>query len=455
MKTVIGIDIGTTTISISLIEQSDGRVVKSATYSNNSGVISKDSFSDLQDPEIIYDIVLRALTDIVKEYEVSCIGITGQMHGIVYIDKDGNAVSPLYTWRDACGNEMYERDKSYCTVLSEKTGYSMAAGFGCTTFYYHTVNHRIPETAVKFCTIQDYIVIKLVNKKEPVVHISNAASFGMFDLNNKCFDLNAFKSANVDASFLPTVTKDNIVVGYYKDSIPVAVAIGDNQASFLGSVQDMENSVLINIGTGSQISYITKDIVKSSSLESRPLVGDYMIQAGSSLCGGRALAILESFFRKIAEVVIKENVQSAYPGIDACIEKMIVQDNYKEKNSLKISTKFSGTRSNPDERGYINNISIDNFTPEDLIVGFLNGAINELLEMYIICNCKHTVLVGSGNGLRKNVLLKKILEEKFNMKLCVPRHNEEAAYGAALFSLVCSGFCENIHEAQKLIVYEK
>ena len=57
----------------------------------------------------------------------------------------------------------------------------------------------------------------------------------------------------------------------------------------------------------------------------------------ATVCGGRALAILESFFRKIAEVVIKENVQSAYPGIDACIEKMIVQDNYKEKNSLKIS----------------------------------------------------------------------------------------------------------------------
>ena len=27
-----------------------------------------------------------------------------QMHGIVYVDKEGNCVSPLYTWQDARGS---------------------------------------------------------------------------------------------------------------------------------------------------------------------------------------------------------------------------------------------------------------------------------------------------------------------------------------------------------------
>ena len=28
------------------------------------------------------------------------IGLTGQMHGIVYLDRNGKSVSPLYTWQD-------------------------------------------------------------------------------------------------------------------------------------------------------------------------------------------------------------------------------------------------------------------------------------------------------------------------------------------------------------------
>ena len=39
------------------------------------------------------------LDDFLDEYpEVEKIGLTGQMHGIVYIDKEGTCVSPLYTW---------------------------------------------------------------------------------------------------------------------------------------------------------------------------------------------------------------------------------------------------------------------------------------------------------------------------------------------------------------------
>lgn len=459
MNTVIGVDIGTTTISVNLIEVETGAVVRSATYLNDSNIPSSDGFSDLQDPDKIYMIVLNALEDMMCEYSVSAIGITGQMHGIVYIDKNGNAVSPLYTWRDACGNEVctkYGSDKSYCAVLSEITGYAMASGFGCTTFYNHTLTNSIPAEATCFCTIQDYVVIRLVNKNTPIMHVSNAASLGLFDVDKMRFDTSACEKAGLDITFLPDVTKENVVVGYYEETIPVSVAIGDNQASFLGSVRDMENSVLINIGTGSQISFMTKNKNVSPSMELRPLAEDYMIHAGSSLCGGRALAILEQFFRQIAQIVTNKPVQSAYPGIDACIEHILNKSSCCEnKTNLEVSTKFCGTRVNPEERGSITNISIDNLSPENMIIGFLNGAINELMEMYATEGINHKIMVGSGNGLRKNDLLKKILEDKFGMKLCIPVHNEEAAYGAALFSLVCSGFCKNICEAQKLIVYEK
>ena len=62
-------------------------------------------------------------------------------------------------------------------------------------------------------------------------------------------------------------------------------------------------------------------------------------------------------------------------------------------------------------------------------------------------------IVGSGNGVRKNPAFIKIVEKKFGRTLKVPLHTEEAAFGAALYGLVCCGAYKNAHEAQKLISY--
>ena len=41
--------------------------------------------------------------------DIERIGVTGQMHGILYLDGEGNAVSPLYTWQDARGDAPCEK----------------------------------------------------------------------------------------------------------------------------------------------------------------------------------------------------------------------------------------------------------------------------------------------------------------------------------------------------------
>ena len=57
------------------------------------------------------------------------------MHGMLYVDIDGNAVSPLYTWQDGCGNRVLEEGKSSAQILKEKAGAS-ASGYGLATHFY-------------------------------------------------------------------------------------------------------------------------------------------------------------------------------------------------------------------------------------------------------------------------------------------------------------------------------
>ena len=87
------------------------------------------------------------------------------MHGIVYLDKNGEAVSPLTIWQDGRGDTPYKEGLTYAEWLSKKTGYKLATGFGGVTHFYNTVNGLVPENAVTFCTIHDLAVMSPQHKK--------------------------------------------------------------------------------------------------------------------------------------------------------------------------------------------------------------------------------------------------------------------------------------------------
>jgi len=451
---VIGRDIGTTTICAVVLDAEKGDVLKSVTLPNDTFLDNTKPFEKIQDPEKI----LSKATSIVDELladsdDIVSIGVTGQMHGLLYIDEKGDAVSGLYIWQDASANEIYKDGVSYAQYLTELTGYKMASGFGGATYFYHTINSMVPETAVKICTIHDYVAMKLAGLVCPVMHTSDAASYGLFDIKNACFDKCAIEKSGLSFEMFPSVTKENMILGRKDGKIPVSVAIGDNQASFLGSVNDIEKCLLVNVGTGSQISFATKTEKAPSGLEIRPCIGENRIMVGSSLCGGRAFALLEKFFRETAELVTGEKVTSAYKGIDSFLQKTD-----KVENPLGFSTLFCGTRENPEDRAKVENIGIDNFTPGHFIYGVMNGMAEELYEMYesgiSVSEERPCTLIASGNGIRKNKTLQRIVSEYFGMEIKIPKHKEEAAYGSAIFSLTSAGIYDTIQSALQLIQYE-
>ena len=421
----IGLDIGTTSICGILINAKTGELLKSITRDNTSDIKGEKSYEKLQNPDIIYAETMKILEELYSDNVIS-IGISGQMHGILYLDKDGNAVSPLYIWQDGRGDLAYQ-NTTYAGFLEAHTGY------GNVTNFYNEQNNLVPENAVVYCTIGDFIAIKLAGVNVPTVHSTNAASLGCYD-----FSENKFSIKN---NLLPEITTDYSVVGKYKNT-PVSVSIGDNQASFIGSVYD-NDCVLVNVGTGSQVSYITDKPEAVSGLEVRPYVENKYLMAGCALCGGRSFAILEQFFGKIVSMAINEEPKNLYKIMDKILENPV-------ENTLVFDNKFSGSRENPALRGSISNISIDNFTPEHFMIGIIYGIANELFDMYKNSGKTCKALIGSGNGVRRNEALKKVFSEIFGSEINIPKVNEEASFGAALFSLVAVGFYESIEKAQEL-----
>ena len=176
----IGIDIGTTTISIIVMNTADFTIEESCTLDNGAFLPSSRPWERIQDVSGILRKTQTALEEILdRTPDISSIGLTGQMHGIVYVDQAGTAVSPLYTWQDGRGNQPdFRQGKSVCACLSEDYGVKAASGYGMVTHLYNVQKGLVPRKAVSFCTISDYLGMALTGRSLPLLHISQAASLG-------------------------------------------------------------------------------------------------------------------------------------------------------------------------------------------------------------------------------------------------------------------------------------
>lgn len=428
MKT-LGLDIGTTTISAVILE--DGAVLAVRNVKNDS-FVPGESWEQLQDPEHIWRISREIVTELLQVHpDTAAIGLTGQMHGIVYVDDQGNSVSPLYTWQDGRGEIHYDTHTTWAGRLTALTGYSLATGYGLVTHYYNLSKGIVPSNAKKLCTIMDYVAMKLANRKIPVIDSTNAASLGVFHAESKCFDLQALEKAGIDGAILPEVVAyPNLGTGAF--GIPVFVAIGDNQASFLGATEGRRDVLLVNVGTGSQVSVFASEYMKTETLETRPYPNGGWLLVGASLCGGRSYALLENFFRQTVKMVTGTE-ESAYSAMEQALNEAGPMENIP----VTVTT-FQGTRKNPNLRGSISGIDTENFTPVHLMHSVMRGMAEELYGMYREYldqggrPCE--TMIGSGNGLRRNRYLCRVFEEVFGCRLILSEWEEEAACGAAVYA---------------------
>lgn len=424
----LGIDIGTTTISFSLISDREERPINTCTIPNDSFLPSDHAWEKTQDPERIFNRLKETLDKMLQEYEdISAIGLTGQMHGILYTDKRGRHVSPLYTWQDGRGNLPLGEGGSVCGLLWKKYGVRVYSGYGLATHLYMDKTGNLPSDAVKICTIMDYAGMRLAGREQPLVHAGNAAGFGLFDVRKRAFMREITEAEASAPDVLPEVTAGLRPLGEYR-GIPVCTAIGDNQASFLGAVGNREGAVLLNMGTGGQISVRSDVCLDESGIETRPLTEDSYLLTGSSLCGGRAYAMLERFFREYADAVGMQ-ITDHYR-----VMEMLAKDT-ADTGGLTVDTSFAGTREMPGRRGVISGISTENFRPSFLVRGVMEGMIRELYEMYNVmqtaAGLKGDKIILSGNGFRRNETLRKIASGMFSMPAQPALCEEEAACGAA------------------------
>lgn len=125
MTYTLGIDVGSSSVKVSLLNITDGSCVASAYYPAEEMAIKaiKSGWAE-QDPQDWWENTKLALATVLKQSHVAKekikgIGISYQMHGLVPLDKDGNVVRPSIIWADSravdIGNKAFEElGADYC-----------------------------------------------------------------------------------------------------------------------------------------------------------------------------------------------------------------------------------------------------------------------------------------------------------------------------------------------------
>src|SRR5687767_11630490 len=111
MAKLLGIDVGTSGCKVLLIDE-NGRVLKEASAEYPLS-IPKPLWSE-QNPEDWWHGVQSCLKEI-GEPSPDAIGLTGQMHGAVFLDENDEVIRPAILWND-------QRTSEECAQIEREVG---------------------------------------------------------------------------------------------------------------------------------------------------------------------------------------------------------------------------------------------------------------------------------------------------------------------------------------------
>jgi sugar (pentulose or hexulose) kinase len=399
---------------------------------------------------------------------IAAIGVTGQQHGVALLGPDQKPLRPAITWQDRrVVSAMPGREETYLQAFVRRAGGEKAfqrmsampaAGYMGPSLFWLAEHDALPSDATA-CFVPD-AAVSLLTGEPPVTDATDGATSGIFDAVSRDWAWEAIERLGWPPGLFPPVRPAGepmapLLARYAAETgmpvgTPVCVAAGDNQASFLGSVRHPDESLLLNVGTGAQISATLDTFRRSPRLETRPFFeGRYLI-VGAGLFGGRSYSYLRDFFREVGAAFFGASPdQEIYDAMTALAREVPAG-----AEGVRCSPLFTGTRRGQAERASFTGLTPENFTPGHLARALLEGmaegfhAFHE--EMYPLIGDRER-LVGAGNGIRRNRLFQEILAARFGQALEIGAQPEAAATGAALLAATGVGAFRTVDAASAIL----
>ena len=218
---LLGFDVGSSSVKASLVNAETGKCVATAFYPEKEAPIMavKAGWAE-QDPQMWWDNAKLSLKKImadadVKGEDISAIGISYQMHGLVCVDKNLKALRPAIIWCDSRAEK--KKKKAFKDLGSEKClSHLLNSPGNFTAAKLAWVKENEPETYSSIYKVMlpgDYIAMRLSGTVNTTVSGLSEGMFWDFK-NNKVadflMDYYGFDNSLI-ADIVPTFAEQSVV----------------------------------------------------------------------------------------------------------------------------------------------------------------------------------------------------------------------------------------------------
>jgi xylulokinase len=467
MSIVLGLDVGTSGTKAIAMDAA-GRLLASALveYALHS---PKPGWAE-QDPADWKRAAFEALAQLASKIdaaEVKGLGLTGQMHGSVFLDAANQVLRPALLWCD-------QRTAAQCEAITSKVGEArlieMVSNPALTGFTAPKILWlRDNEPAVygkvaKVLLPKDYVRFELTG--EFATDVADASGTLLFDVKNRCWHRELMSLLDIPAGWMPksyegpevtgVLTKDTAARTGLPAGIPVVAGGGDQAAGGVGCGIVRKGVLSASLGT-SGVVFAFADTVSTDpkgrvhtfchAVPGKWHVMGVMLSAGGSLQWFRNMLCREEMARAA------ETGRDAYEFITEAAAQAPAGS-----EGLLFLPYLTGERTphkDPYARGAFIGLSLRH-TKAYLARAVLEGVafgMRDSLEIIREMGVAVAEVRASGGGARSG-LWRQIMADACRAPMVTINVDEGPSYGAAILASVATGLYASVEEACEAIISE-
>ncbi|MGM0367507.1 MAG: xylulokinase [Actinomycetota bacterium] len=459
---LIGTDIGTTSTKTVLINQ-NGKLISSATKDYPMDV-PKAGWAE-QNPKDWYDATIKTIRQVIEDSKINptdikAIGLSGQMHGSVFLDENNEVIRPAILWCD-------QRTGKQCQEIYDIFGFrefvrlshnQALPGFTAPKILWLKENE--PENYKKVTKIllpKDYVRYKLSGVF--ATEVSDAAGTILLDIAKRDWSREILGGLKIKPDLLPPVHESPEITSKVnkkaakltglKEGTPIAGGGSDNAAGAVGSGIIREGLISDSIGTSGVVFATSNKPVYDP--EGRIHAFCHAIPGkwhftGVTLSAAGSLKWYYEAFGPSKEIANKYPDKKGYELLNKQAEKL-----KPGSEGLIFLPYLSGERTphgDPYARGIFFGLSYVH-GQDHFVRAVMEGVSFSQLDCLALIRAQNissdkVVMFGGG---AKSKIWRQILADILNTKIVTINIGEGPAYGAALIAGAGSGVFASIEEA--------
>ena len=262
MNYLIGIDVGTSSLKALLLDEA-GSVV--ASVSESYPFQNPKPLWSEQDPAHWWKATCLSIKRLLEVGDVSPetiagVGLTGQMHGLVLLDREDRVLRPCILWND-------QRTAKQCAEITRKvgedrvlqlTGNPVLPGFTAPKIAWVQENEpEIFARAARFLLPKDYV--RFLLSGEHFSDVSDASGTSLLNVGKRSWSEEMCQAIGLKGSFLPELTESPVASATVSaeaaratgllEGTPIAAGGGDQAAQAVGCGIIGEGIVSATLGT--------------------------------------------------------------------------------------------------------------------------------------------------------------------------------------------------------------